>query len=251
MILFTRRRTFSRFRPAASLALRRRSWPERVALAAIVALGAAPAFSTTLIDLSVERSIASSGESFCPGCGPNGEDDGFANSFSEESTDLGLFDASVSSVGGGASQTSTIDSSGILFEGSIDGGLASISNSSMRLDADFRVATASAWQLEGVFSGDTGSLVLVELGGGPLLANLFRRSPADLAFDEIFLLSPGVDYQLRYDASTDFSSGKATWRFVPVPEPGTALLMGLGLGGMAMLRSSRLPARQASTKRSG
>ena len=113
---------------------------------------------------------------------------------------------------------------------------------SSALEVDFMVDEVGLWEL--VDAEPIGSL--------PILVRLI--ADGDTVFDETgpdrfgagpfrFLLSPGVDYSLLFAMSTGgLEEIEGGIRWVPVPEPGSALMVGLGLACLSNRRHRFAPA---------
>ena len=185
---------------------------------------------------SVRRSVSASYSGYCPRCGPDGEDEYYNVSDREESgLVVGSWSGSASSNGVRATQESTITADRIDFAGTASSGYGDHSaGSSLRIT--FRVDEREDWTflrnqaLEGAVS--------VRLHAND--EEIYRGGTwSNHDVRPLFRLVPDVDYELFMNVS-DFGgsgyteAGGIVW--FPIPEPGTGLLVGLGLLGLAARR---------------
>lgn len=191
--------------------------------------------------ISVQRIVHSEGASICPGCGPNGEDEIFANMATESSALPGLFAEVAPSVGSDASQTSTVSATELSGSGGISLGFTVENSANSTLTAMFQVATTGTYGIEGDFQLDSffSGNQFVEITA--MGAEVFRRDASFVApsFAETLQLEAGTIYTLVADVSGSFFGGppqSAGWSFAIVPEPGTGALLAAGL---AVLLASR------------
>lgn len=217
------------------------------ALGVLVLLGTAgPALAASLgaaheiNPIAATRSIAASGTSFCPGCGPMGEDESFSNEDSAMSDLLGVFDEQVLSVGSDAIQTSNVASDDLVVELAVGLGFTGFNEASSYFSATFDVATAGTYAVEGAFSHGTPQehYVRLDSSSGLVFEILFGLGD----FREQFALVPGETYTLEAGVSGFDASGSPSTiglGFQLVPEPGTGLMAGLGFSGLAWLRRRR------------
>lgn len=211
------------------------AWAPKLALLAAFLLG--PAAEASIIPISDEREIKHT-----EFMGPN--------DIVQQLTpnpDFSFFDVSLS--GGDATQTSSITADGIFAIGSGRGngpfvgtGYRGISV----LDLTFEVDLALDYDLFGALgsSGDERGSYLQWFEDGALQFQLYGPdcpcSPEQFTpFSTTLSLSPGVTYRLRSGAANPLqTSGGGSFDITlqAVPEPGTGVLVMLGLGGFAALR---------------
>lgn len=213
-----------------------------------LALAALPAGATRLELVGAERSLSSSGTSISGSGGASSSDH-------TSSEALGHFDRRVSSIGGSASQTSSIGVDGITAAGTTRAGRASISEARNRLTAVFRVAETSFWQVRGdLVSGNGFTNLRIRLDSEPFYGgqSIWRASCCGqtIAIDEIVRLEAGTLYALDFEQYEEPFSASFDWSFAntPIPEPGTTLLIGLGLVPLARIRRVGAP-RPETTER--
>lgn len=226
-----------------SVARIRSTPPGRVLIALVVlalggGLGATRAVAQGLEVDSIDREVSANGTSVCP-CGPNGEIEVTSNGETIPSAAAGLFSQAANSLGSFALQESTVGSGGIVGQGTIETGFAVESDARSRMVVEFSVSQPRAMRLTGSidipFFGATTALHVALSGPG---GDLFRQSRAGV-FDQLVGLEPGMTYRLEaiaeaYDPSA-FGSFVG-WDVRLVPEPGPAILLGLGLAGLARRR---------------
>ncbi len=217
-------------------------------LGALALLMAGPALAMKLppgkeiTPISGSRGLSAYGASYCPGCGPDGEDEFYSNSDSDSTVLLGRWDESVQSLGSGASQDTTIADDEL--GGRLDIGLGGSgeNDASAGFSATFSVAQVGAYGLVGELIGfvETMQVSLAsDLGMIVDISSGFGGNDPGGPFTETFVLEPGRTYTLAaslfgYDFS-GFGDG-ATIEFALVPEPSTALLVGLGLAAIGVRR---------------
>jgi hypothetical protein len=223
----------------------------RPILAVLLALAAPLALaepSAALFFPAVDaRGISSDYTSFCPGCGPNGEDEIFTDPRSDApASPFAPFDSAVLSGSSWfATQTSTVGDSELAAVGSAgtytgeEGGASSIYDITFTVDDRTPIAITGALSSQG-FSGfvhftlfDGNANVLYEQDGSGVASSI-------LAFDGV--LQSGT-YRVLAEASFAGGSGGDQagydFRLHVVPEPATAALLGLGLASFAALRRRR------------
>lgn len=222
--------------------------PVLIGLAAIVLLSATPAWSMKLpagkaiVPESGSRSLSAYGASYCPGCGPDGEDEFYSNGESDSTKLLGLWDERVQSLGSGASQETTIGADEL--GGRLDIGLGGSgeNDASASFTATFRVEQPGPYSVVGVMVGfvETMQVSLAsDLGLIFSIASGWSGVDPGGPFSQSFQLQLGRTYTLTASLlGYDFSGlgDGATIEFALVPEPSTALLIGLGLAAIGSMR---------------
>ncbi|MFK7896537.1 MAG: PEP-CTERM sorting domain-containing protein [Myxococcota bacterium] len=192
---------------------------------------------------SVLRRAAADYSGYCPGCGLDGEDE-YYNAYDRETSPLvfGTWSATARSNGVTAYHESTITDQRADFHATADSGYGDHQADS-GLTIMFRVDEAATWRLEGdsasasvraIFSAD-GEEIHNAYGARPYI-----REEARLGDPYSFYLLPDIDYELFLGISSFSGSqteGSISWSVVP--EPGTAVLFGFGLGLLGARR--RLP----------
>jgi hypothetical protein len=220
------------------------------ALALLPALQAGALFIPT----ADARFVDSYYESFCPGCGPEGEDEFFSDSDSDApAVPFAPFDASVEAGSSWtASQSSTVASTLLAGVGQAGTSTGETGNASSIYDITFDVDVATPYKITGVLDNQSsglaltfqlfeGSNVLYEVDGG----GVFGTTP--LSNQDV--LAPGT-YRLLVQAS--FAGAGAgdqasySFEFGQVPEPGTGLLVMLGLSVLSLRRTRGCAARDPS-----
>jgi len=202
-------------------------------VATLILVSTATASAQVLSIQSSDREVAAFGTSFCEGCGDNGEDVIVSNGNSIPSTQLGVFDESVFSLGSDASQLSNVSAHSISGTGSNALGGSGDNDGLSTMLVDFTVLQTGLFQLSGGISvstpssSDNAAHVILSSAGGDLLNEVVFDN-GTVNFDESFLLQAGTVYTL--DASvvgSDFGLGSGgSWSVNLIPEPSTALLLG-------------------------
>lgn len=186
--------------------------------------------------ISGSRDLSAYGASYCPGCGIDGEDEYYSNGESDGTAALGVWNEYVVSLGSSAAQDTAIATDELGGEMWVGLGGSGDNDGSAGFKATFSVPVAGSYAIEGVFDGflDQQEISLVSD-----LGTVFEILYGFGSFRESFVLEPGRTYTLSaqlfgYDYSGTSSGGGIT--FALVPEPSTALCVGLGLVGMALAR---------------
>lgn len=220
------------------------------ALTALALLAGLPASGSalTLDVLAVGRSVDAHATSYCPGCGPNGEDEVYSNGESQSSALPGVFDEDASSLGSYADQMSEVSSAVLSGQGSIGLGGSGDNDASSYLSVDFQVASSGTYgllsELDVFGYVDEIYIEITEIGGVVL------RHDYDLGvFQDSFQLQSGTTYTLRasitgYDYTGTSNGG--SWAFTLVPEPGTGLLLSGGLIALAARPGARQRGRSTT-----
>ena len=193
-------------------------------------------------------------ESFCPGCGPEGEDVLFTDADSDApAAPFASFDASV--VAGSswtASQTSSVSSALLAGVGQAGSETGETGSASSIYDITFDVDVATPYRITGALDNQSsgvaltfqlfeGASLLYEVDGGGVFGTT--------ALSGQDVLAPGT-YRLLVQAS--FSGAgpgdQASYSFelAQIPEPGTGLLVGLGLSVLALRRTRGRAGRRPS-----
>ena len=185
-----------------------------------------PGHAVAIVPVQDDRSVAALGQSATP------------------SPPFSPFNAFVGGVGApNASQDSSVGTTGMSGSGQTgrDGG--GNGPGSTVFDLTFQVDEPAVYSLaaDGWFGQDSHVIVkLLGPGGALYEPALSRNSHNELA--NTGTLDPGVDYRLVIAGSMTDTRGSAgaIWNFTfgvePVPEPHTALLVALGLLGLAVAR---------------
>jgi len=175
--------------------------------------------------------------------GENYSDPCETNTNSMSATGFQDFDGSAWAYGTGAFQTSHLHDDELLLEGSVfqDGYAGDYFAYSYSLfDVEFSVANPTLYSLEWEIDGfGPGELYLEEDG-----ARIFEWDWATSFADyEVFHLLAGKTYRLYHRLESyetaDHPGTEYRISFTPVPEPGTALLVGGGIAWLARGRSRR------------
>ncbi len=185
---------------------------------------------------SVRRSASASYSGYCPGCGLDGEDEYYnVGDRAESELVVGSWSGSASSNGVRATHESTITADRIDFAGTANSGYGDNSAASS-LRITFRVDEREDWTfvrnlaLEGAVSVRLHANDEEIYRGGTWSGNDVRP---------LFTLVPEVDYELFISVS-DFGGSGYTQEggivWFPIPEPGTGLMVGFGLLGLAARR---------------
>lgn len=223
----------------------RRARPLLAGFVAILLLGL-PSVASALDLQTVERVVDAQGTSFCPGCGPNGEDESFTNGETIPSSSPGRFDEEADSVGSYAFQSSDVTTDIIFGVGGIELGFTGDNSGRSDLLVEFTVPAPTQVRLFGDISTSPGGFFdAAFVAFADPLGDLLRADAAlgPVVFDELFALQPGTLYRLEARLSGQDFSGTSSfgdWSVFLVPEPATALLLGLGLAVLARPRSRSL-----------
>ncbi len=179
--------------------------------------------------VSASRGIYAFGASYCPGCGIDGEDENYSNSDNDDTRTLGEWSSSVQSLGSDAWQHTYASADRLGGTIGIGLGGSGDNNASTRFEAFFTVGQQKMYALEGDMSGYVEFEVIRLLAGDDVVfEGPFGQGP----FRGAFMLEPGTTYHLYAEvAGADYggTSNGATMSFALVPEPTTAVLLGLGL----------------------
>ncbi|MCA9255157.1 MAG: hypothetical protein KDA33_05940 [Phycisphaerales bacterium] len=211
--------------------------------AAVAGTLVAPSLANAgLMIMTLERSVAAYGTSFCPGCGDNGEDVIFSNGDTISSLTAGDFVESVFSVGSNAGQSSLVTGSGVSDGGGIGVGGTGDNDADSRITMTFTPQESGSIHLSGDVSVDDNdqdcvSFVGISDSGGYLFSQETMFTSDDATFDEMIVLQAGTIYTLEiYSTGMDFegTGSGASWSINMTPEPAGALLW--LVGGVALRR---------------
>ena len=160
---------------------------------------------------------------------------------SEYNRELGAWSPSVRSYDTKAAQQSVIAANELAGLLSIDIGPSDFREARSELTTTFTVPAAGPYAIEGTFAGtaEVMYILLREIGvGGSTIVTI---SGFTGAFREALVLEPGARYELSASLLSATFNGKSSIEFAFVPEPSTALLVGLGLGALTVRwRAGRL-----------
>lgn len=213
-----------------------------VAVTTALSASASAALASTLpagfeiTPISAERTVWAFGVSECY-CGPDGEFEGYSDSDTASTMALGVWERGVYAVGTEASQLTRIAPDELGGRIEIRSGGTAYDEAEAAFGVTFSVPAARAYQIEAIFDGNAFDY-LVALSSD--LGTVFELT----GYEEnpgAFLLEPGRTYDLEASVRGTSATGGIT--FSMVPEPSTALLVGLGLAGLsARRRRARSPA---------
>ena len=189
-------------------------------------------------------------ESFCPGCGPEGEDVLFIDSDGLTASGFNPFSAFVDAGSTyTATQNSSVSAALLTGSGQAGGETGEVGNATSVYDITFDVDGATPYDISGTLenssSGATLNFQLLQDGNVVHDYNaesVFGSSP--FAFSGVLL--PGSSYRVIVEATINESIGQLNWSFSmsAVPEPGTAVLLALGAAGLGSIRSRRATGRR-------